>query len=729
MMKKGVFIVLMLCFLFLLISAVTDPDVVDADPATIVVPDDLATIQEAIDSANEGDTIFVKTGTYCEHVVVNKALSLVGENSSTTIIDGNWTGVVIKVTQNSVNISGLTVRRSGSIYWENAGIILSNVQNCSIGGNILTENSFAGLELNYSRGCSISGNSILSNGGVGITLVGGSFNDLSRNTFAENGWSALTLNDNADNNTISENNMTLNNLAVTGHCINLYRSNNNSIQKNKISGDDNGIRLEYWSNFNAISRNDLTNNTQSGVSVETYSDDNTISDNMINGSRFGVIINGSRYTEICNNTIAHNYGSDWDAGVRLESAGYTVVRDNEIFDNWRGILLYASSPYVSISGNDVIGNEYGIRVAKGGSSYVNVSGNYVANNRGYGIDVTGFGGGGVSNYATIARNLIVNNTFEAVGLGEGSNYNTVVQNNMSENGHAGLTLERYSNYNTIVQNNMIENAYGICFDLYIVNSTQNMILNNNIINNTQQVRIAPGSVNAWNGGYSSGGNYWSDYSGTDVYRNLHQNETGSDGIGDTPYVIDVNNQDNYPLMKPYPWASHDIGITALAVSKTAVGQGSNVSISGMLFNYCNETENLHVTVYANTTILATFAGITVTAGNFTTFIFVWNTSGFANGDYTIRAYVDPVQNEAHVEDNDFTYSYVVVTMAGDVTSVTGLPDGEVDMHDISLVCSCFGGRPGDPRWENVTCRNCDINEDGEVNMRDIGIACNNFGKH
>jgi hypothetical protein len=52
----------------------------------------------------------------------------------------------------------------------------------------------------------------------------------------------------------------------------------------------------------------------------------------------------------------------------------------------------------------------------------------------------------------------------------------------------------------------------------------------------------------WDNGYPSGGNYWSDYTGTDLYSGPYQNETGSDGIGDTSYDIDVNNRDNYPLM-------------------------------------------------------------------------------------------------------------------------------------------------------------------------------------
>jgi parallel beta-helix repeat protein len=69
------------------------------------------------------------------------------------------------------------------------------------------------------------------------------------------------------------------------------------------------------------------------------------------------------------------------------------------------------------------------------------------------------------------------------------------------------------------------------------------------VNNTQQV-VVYYSSNNWDDGYPSGGNYWSDYNGTDLYSGPYQNETGSDGIGDTPYVIDANNQDNYPLLQP-----------------------------------------------------------------------------------------------------------------------------------------------------------------------------------
>jgi len=60
-----------------------------------------------------------------------------------------------------------------------------------------------------------------------------------------------------------------------------------------------------------------------------------------------------------------------------------------------------------------------------------------------------------------------------------------------------------------------------------------------------------GYANIWDDGYPSGGNYWSDYTGADLCNGPYQNETGSDGIGDSPYIIDENNTDSYPLMNPW----------------------------------------------------------------------------------------------------------------------------------------------------------------------------------
>jgi len=52
--------------------------------------------------------------------------------------------------------------------------------------------------------------------------------------------------------------------------------------------------------------------------------------------------------------------------------------------------------------------------------------------------------------------------------------------------------------------------------------------------------LTPDYANLWDNGHK--GNYWSDYNGTDA---------NHDGTGDTPYIIDTNNTDNYPLMTSY----------------------------------------------------------------------------------------------------------------------------------------------------------------------------------
>jgi parallel beta-helix repeat protein len=504
-------------------ALVFDVRLVRIESASIIVLDDYPTIQEAINNAFDGNMIIVKNGTYYEDVVVNKTVSLFAEDSSTTIIDGNGTGHVIDVVRDNVNITGFTVRRGGSIF---------------------SPNYDAGISLNNTRGCTISNNNITDNGCFGIHLLNSDQNTISGNNITHNGMYAIDLTK-SNNNTISSNTAMFNtNIAIGMHTT----SHDNIITGNTIANNSYGIDAANAGN-NMISDNYVANNSEIGIWIQDNANNNTVSGNTLTGSQFGIKILNSIYTEIFNNTIVHNYGTDdWDAGIRLEYAAYTQIHSNEITDNWRGVLLYTSSPHVSVYENNVTNNEYAIRVAMGGSSYVNVSGNYVADNRGYGVDVTGFGGGEPSNYATVARNVIVNNTYEAFGLGTGPIYNTVIQNTMIRNGHAGLTLERYSNYNTVVENTMIENAYGVCFDLYTVNSTQNTIYNNKFIRNTQQIRIALGSVNEWNSSYPLGGNYWSDYVGADLFSGSYQNVTGGDGIGDTPYVVDINNKDSYPFM-------------------------------------------------------------------------------------------------------------------------------------------------------------------------------------
>jgi hypothetical protein len=97
--------------------------------------------------------------------------------------------------------------------------------------------------------------------------------------------------------------------------------------------------------------------------------------------------------------------------------------------------------------------------------------------------------------------------------------------------------------------------------------------------------------NTWDNGYPSGGNYWSDNGGADSYSASYQNETGSDGIGDAPYVIDSNNTDRYPLMGPIE--SFVVGTWNGIVCSVDIV--SNSTISNMLIDVAGKMISFNIT--------------------------------------------------------------------------------------------------------------------------------------
>jgi len=144
-----------------------------------------------------------------------------------------------------------------------------------------------------------------------------------------------------------------------------------------------------------------------------------------------------------------------------------------------------------------------------------------------------------------------------------------------------------------------DSTYGV----YFYESPDNRFWHNNFTDNTQQVYISGDSYpNVWDDGYPSGGNYWSDYSGSDA---------NGDGIGDSPYTIDGNNTDNYPLMAPFGSPVERSFPVNVGGTDYVVMTVSNSTVSALSFNETLGQLRFNVTGDSGT---AGFCNISVPAG-------------------------------------------------------------------------------------------------------------------
>jgi len=348
---------------------------VKADAKTIYVDDDntagpwdgtkdhpYQNITTALQHTSAWSTIYVHNGTYYENVVVNKTLSLVGENRKATIIDGCGIGNVAEVTTDNVTITGFTMRKSGQ-EWHNSGLALIKVKNCNVSGNDITNNfdairlsdssnnnsisankitnNLGGIVLHYSSNNSIYGNSITANNGFGIFLHFSSNNSIFGNNIVNNRW-GIELDFCSDYNSIFGNNIAANN----GDGIGFDHSMNNAIFRNNIAANNEcGLRISGTSEYNCISGNDITNN-------------------------FDAIrlLGSSNNNKIFHNNFVENqkHASTYNSPDNLWDNGYPS--GGNFWSNYTGIDLY-NGPYQNITGSDGIGDTANVIPEGNGDRY------------------------------------------------------------------------------------------------------------------------------------------------------------------------------------------------------------------------------------------------------------------------------------------------------------------------------------------------------------------------
>ena len=215
-------------------------------------------IQDLIDNASDGDTINIPSGIYYENIIINKSISLVGEDKDTTVIDASGNGTVIKIHADCVNISGFTIQNSGKVYsYSDSGIYI-RFNYTTITGNIIDSNYCYGIYTLHSNNDNIT-NNILSNNGYGIHLHSSINSNIKRNNIIFNKYSGIV---------------------VWGR--------GNSIIENTILNNMNGILFSSTS-YNVVKGNTIISNNHSGITIYA-SWSNIVNGNNIQSNGFGILL-------------------------------------------------------------------------------------------------------------------------------------------------------------------------------------------------------------------------------------------------------------------------------------------------------------------------------------------------------------------------------------------------------------------------------------------------------
>jgi parallel beta-helix repeat protein len=428
---------------------------------------------------------------------------------------GDIVGSIV-IFRDGIVVDGAGYTLQGNGY--RAGIWLQAINNVEI-KNLHIRNFTHAIELTYGmsmNGCTditLSGNRITDNQyGISFRLFSGS-NHVLGNTIANNTY-GVTL-------THSPNNTFRNNQLINNTC-NLWVATETSVQMTHFINDIdesntiNGKPIIYWVNEQdktvpsdagyvalvnctdiTVQNLVLTNNSQGILLVAT--NNSLITRNHITNNNYGIVL-FAPYEQCIGNIITeNNITANTEDGIHSWNSENTIITGNTITGNQENGILFYDSRRTVISENTITANkENGIKLWGYDSNDNNVSGNHIENNQN-----------------GITLDTALNNTITGNTIASNSGWGII----LSYNG-----FPPFSN-NTIYHNDFANNQQAV----YTVDEFLSTLPD-----------IEP-PIDRWDNGLE--GNYWNDYNGTD---------SNGDGIGDTPYIINENNQDNYPLMEPVP---------------------------------------------------------------------------------------------------------------------------------------------------------------------------------
>jgi parallel beta-helix repeat protein len=262
----------------------------------------------------------------------------------------------------------------------------------------------------------------------------------------------------------------------------------------------------------------------------------------LSNSGLGIYIGSVSNVEIRNITIRGCvYGIEAQNASKVSLHNITINGEikPENGDEQFAIFLLQSDD-ITIDQNQLVNNYIGIL-----AQYSNcvVTNNRIMDNTGAGVNLQG-------SSISIVSNLIARND---LGIQIDGSNNLIKANDILSNKRIGVFLT--GSQNVLIENNIqghndTSSGCGIQLDPY---ASSNTFYHNDFEDN--YVHVEGGELaavpNIWDNGYPQGGNFWDTYYGIDNYSGNYQNETGSDGVGDTSYQITQTTIDRYPLITPF----------------------------------------------------------------------------------------------------------------------------------------------------------------------------------
>lgn len=207
-MKKTRLLVIVILLFFYIFSFLLSPTTGEDITTPIVYvggsrPGNFTRIQDALDNVTTHGTVYVFPGSYHENLRITKPVHLIGDDTKSTIIDGNNEEYVITLAAGNSTLSGFTITHSETKF-PFAGVYVVSDHN-TISDNILTDN-FYGMQLGYSTSYNlIVNNTIHHNGRCGIYFNHASHNRLIGNKVFDQPVNGFGLYEFSNNNSIISN--------------------------------------------------------------------------------------------------------------------------------------------------------------------------------------------------------------------------------------------------------------------------------------------------------------------------------------------------------------------------------------------------------------------------------------------------------------------------------------------------------------------------------------------